>query len=68
MGVRAEFKHAPGELVDVPHLCIDGGLIKLAVVGRHGGKGYVVESVSMGKAVEVMVFEECVSAAEVRDE
>jgi hypothetical protein len=62
MEVTATFKWTPGELVDVPHLCIDGGLVKLAYLGRSGGKGYLIETVTMGKPFTVEVFESCVCA------
>ena len=68
MEVKAVFKWTPGELVDVPHLCIDAGLIKLCLLGRSGGVGYVVESVTMGKPFTVEVFESCVCAPRVPEE
>ena len=68
MGVKVEFKYAPGELVDVPHLCIEGALIKLALLGRSGGKGYLVQSVYGGKPFEVEVFENSVRATEEEEE
>ena len=60
MEVVAKFKYAPGELVDVPHLCMDNALIMLALLGRSGGKGYRVQSVTMGRVFEVEVFEDSV--------
>lgn len=60
MSVRAEFKYAPGDTVDVPHLCIDNGVVMLCLLGRSGGKGYLVQSVTMGKPFQVEVFEDSV--------
>ena len=65
MEVKAEFKYAPGDLVDVPHLCMDGGLIKLALLGQGGSKGYLVQSVWGGKPFEVEVHEDNVRNAKV---
>ena len=63
MGVEAKFRYSPGELVDVPHLCMDGALIKFALLGRGGSKGYLVQSVYGGKPFEVEVHEDALRPA-----
>ena len=68
MGLKVEFEYAPGELVDVPPLCIDGALIMIAMVGRSGGKGYRVQTTFGGRPYEVEVFEDSVRPAKVWEE
>lgn len=58
MAVAARFKYAPGDIVDVPHLCMDKALVKYAILTQGGVRGYVLQSVSMGKPYEVEVFED----------
>lgn len=58
MAVEAKFKYAPGDIVDVPHLCIDNGLVKFALLGQGGQKAYLVQSVMVGKPFEVEVHED----------
>ena len=67
MGAEAKFKYAPGDIVDVPHLCIDNGQIMVCLLGRSGGKGYRVQSV-MGRVFEVEVFEDSVCLPRMPDE
>ena len=67
MDVR--FRYAPGELVDVPHLCIENALVMLAMVGRSGGKGYRIQTTFGGRPYEVEAFEDsCVPAAKEEEE
>ena len=66
--LTVKFEYAPGDLVDVPHLCIDAGLIKLALVGVTGGKGYLIETVSMGKPFTLEVFESCVCPPRIEED
>ena len=66
--VTATFKYAPGDLVDVPHLCIENGMIMLAYLGRSGGKGYRIQTTFGGRPYEAEVFEDCVCPPQAEDE
>ena len=60
MSVTTTFKFTPGELIDVEHMCIEGGMVLFATLNPSGGRGYIIQSTSGGRSFDVQVIESAV--------
>ena len=49
------FDFAPGDLVDVPHLCIDGAKVLYCAVGRSLEVRYLIQWPTMSTPHETMI-------------